>query len=194
MKYLFLSSHPDDVELVSGATIARLSSEGHQVEIAVFSDCDIDLAEMYKSHKTLGANTHYFSFPRREFDKHRQEILDCMIRARSIIKPDIVFLPDQLDIHQDHQVIGMEGIRAFRKNSDIIAYAHAHNHFENHCNYFVAVDQEHIKSKLAALNCYVSQWNRFYFQPAAVEAIMRYYGIQAHVPYAEGFRIIKQTI
>lgn len=194
MKYLFLSSHPDDVELVSGATIARLSAEGHQVDIAVFSDCGIELDEMYKAHNILGAKTHFVSFPRRVFDKHRQEILDCMIRIRDIIKPDIVFLPDQTDIHQDHQVIGIEGIRAFRKNSDIIAYAHAHNHFENHCNYFVSVEMDHIKTKIKALDCYVSQWNRFYFQPIAIESIIRYYGLQAHVPYAEGFRIIKQLI
>lgn len=194
MKYLFLSPHPDDVELACGGTIARLAGEGHQVAIAVFSDCSINLDEMYKAHEILGAATHFYNFSRREFHVHRQQILDCMIRARDIINPDIVFLPDQIDIHQDHQVIGMEGIRAFRKNSDIIAYAHAHNHTDGSCNYFVSIEKKHLEIKLNALLCYASQLNRFYIQPVAIESIVRFYGVQAGVQYAEGYRIVKQLI
>lgn len=192
MKYLFLSPHPDDVELTCGGTIARLTDEGHEVVIAVFSDCSIDLNEMYQAHQLLKVTTIFYDYPRREFDQHRQEILDTLIRLRSQLRPDVVFMPDQSDIHQDHQVIGMEGIRAFKLYADLISFAHSHNQVESDHNLYIKLFRTHIEAKIKALLCYSSQLNRFYFQPIAVESVMRYYGVQCDCEYAEAFRIIRK--
>lgn len=191
MRYLFLSPHPDDVELACGASIAKLTADGHQVDIAVFSDCGIDMIETISAHKILGAESHFYQFPRREFDQHRQQILDNLILLRDIIKPDVVFIPDQSDIHQDHQVVGIEGLRAFKMTADIISYAHSHNQVEARHNHFVVVEEKHVKTKTRALACYVSQHERFYFRPESIYSILGYYGVQCGAKYAEAFRIIR---
>lgn len=191
MKYLFLSPHPDDVELACGATIARLVWEGHSVEIAVFSDCGIDPEEMKRSHEILGATTSFYNFPRRRFDQHRQEILDCLISIRDMINPDGVFLPDQSDIHQDHRVIGLEGLRAFKMVPYLIGYAHAHNQLEVSHNYYMVLEDRYVDLKLKALAHFVSQHNRFYFHPDNILGTMLYYGSQSGTKYAEAFRLIR---
>lgn len=192
MNYLFLSPHPDDVELTCGASIARLISEGHEIAIAVFSNCDIDMDETRQSHKILGAKTIEYNFPRREFESSRQAILDELIVLRNMIRPDVVFLPDRSDIHQDHQVIGREGIRAFKMDADIISYAHAHNQLECVSNYFIMINTDHVLTKLRSLEAYKSQHSRFYFKQESVIAVMRYHGTQCGAELAEAFRIIKQ--
>lgn len=194
MKYLFLSPHPDDVELACGATIARLVEEKNEIFIAVFSDCDISLQEMYRAHESLGAKTLYFSYTRRTFDKHRQKILDDLIGIRNKFQFDVVFLPDQSDIHQDHQVIGMEGLRCFKNTADIISYAHLHNQFRGSHNLYYEISYRHIEAKLMALNYYLSQRERSYFSKDAIISQLKSNGIQGGVDYAEIFKIIKQII
>lgn len=197
MKYLFLSPHPDDIELTCGATIARLVSEGHDVNVAIFSDCSIDNIHSDVSHAhdalDIGA-TRYFYYPRREFGEHRQDILDNIIKLRDDIRPDVVFIPDfDCDIHQDHMVIGWEGLRAFKMTADIIGYSHSHNQIKTGNNYFVPVERQHIDAKLKALSFYVSEQDRYYFQKDAVLGVMKYYGVQCESEYAEAFRIIRMT-
>lgn len=191
MKYLFLSPHPDDVELACGATIAKIISENSQASIAVFSDCEIDLEEMNRSHEILGVETYYYNLPRRNFDKHRQNILDILINLRKQLDPDVIFIPDQSDIHQDHQVIGMEALRAFKLSPSVLAYAHPHNQMDSAFNYYEVVDKDHLDRKLGALSKFVSQKGRYYFNPDSIVSVMKYYGLQVGCEFAEAFKIIR---
>jgi len=197
MKYLFLSPHPDDVELTCGATMSKLATQGHDVAVAVFSDCDIANihADVSQAHDVLKVGiTYYFYYPRRDFLTNRQDILDTIIKLRDDTRPDVVFIPDfDSDIHQDHQVIGWEGLRAFKMTADIIAYSHSHNQVRNGNNYFVIVSSNEVAAKMRALSFYQSESDRSYFKADAVLGIMRYYGVQCESEYAEAFRIIRRV-
>ena len=118
MKYLFLSPHPDDVELSCGATISRLTNGGNEIYIAIFSDCGINgiQNEAKAAHKLLNVKeTLWGYFPVRNFHEHRQDILQTCINLREAIAPDTVFIPDFYnDVHQDHMVVGMEARSNFR--------------------------------------------------------------------------------
>ena len=197
MKYLFLSPHPDDVELTCGATISRLISEGHDVTVAVFSDCDVpeSLTDTSNAHDILKVgSTRYFYYPQRDFAAHRQGILNDIIWLRDDIRPDVVFIPDfDSDIHQDHMVIGWEGLRAFKMTADIIGYSHSHNQIKTGNNYFVPVVYKDVEVKLMAIKCFESEQKRYYFNRETVIGIMRYYGVQCESEYAEAFRMIRMT-
>src|SRR6516162_8462139 len=52
-------------------------------------------------------------FEVRTFPERRQDILELLIDLWEETKPDAVFQPSLQDIHQDHQVIAAEGMRAF---------------------------------------------------------------------------------
>ena len=197
MKYLFLSPHPDDIELTCGATISRFVREGHDVTVAVFSDCDVSesMSDASKAHDILNVgSTRYFYYPQRDFGAHRQEILDTIIGLRNDIRPDVVFIPDfDSDIHQDHMVIGWEGLRAFKMTADIIGYSHSHNQVRSGNNYFVPVLFCDVEQKLHAVKCFTSEQARYYFNSETIVGIMRYYGVQCESEYAEGFRMIRMT-
>lgn len=190
MIYLFLDPHPDDVELTCGGTISKL--KGNEIHIAVLSDCDLPEGEISNSHDILGVTTHYAYFNRRHFSEQRQEILDYLIALGEKIKPDVVFIPDLSDIHQDHQVIAWEGIRAFKLSADIISYIHPHNQLTADYNYFVKLTEEDIDKKIEALSHYKSQLDRFYFNLESIKGIARYYGVQCGAEFAEAFKIIRK--
>jgi len=51
------------------------------------------------------------------FPENRQKILEDLIKIKKEIKPDLIFVPSFNDIHQDHQVLTQEGLRAFKKET-----------------------------------------------------------------------------
>jgi len=84
-----------------------------------------------------------------------------LIRSRAEFDPQLVLLPNSHDIHQDHQVIHQEGVRAFKHRS-ILGYELPWNNLTSTSNYHVAVESAHLEAKLAALQCYSSQKFRDY--------------------------------
>jgi LmbE family N-acetylglucosaminyl deacetylase len=99
-------------------------------------------------------------------------------------------MPSPRDLHQDHSVVALEGLRAFKRTS-ILAYEIAWNNvsFETSC--FVGLEEEHVQAKVEALECYQSQAERPYADPDFLRSQMRYHGVQAGVRYAETFEVLR---
>lgn len=202
-KILALGAHPDDIEFSSGATIRRFADEGAQIYWAVFSPCVKSLPpgsdpnrlfnEMRKSAQILGVpqdHLYTYNFEVRYFSKTRQDILEEMIVLKKKLQPDLVILPNSVDIHQDHQVIHNEGVRAF-KNTCVLGYELPWNDIEFKNNYFVKVNKEQILAKVNAIDQYESQNARVYKSAEFYFSLAMVRGTQMSVPYAESFELIR---
>ena len=53
-------------------------------------------------------------FETRKFPQQRQEVLEYLCQQRLDFKPDMVFVHTRSDIHQDHNVVTEDALRAFR--------------------------------------------------------------------------------
>ena len=84
-----------------------------------------------------------------------------LIGLEKKIKPDLVFIPSLSDIHQDHQTISREGLRAF-KFSSILGYEMPWNNLSFESNAFVFLKEDNILDKICALKEYKSQSERPY--------------------------------
>jgi LmbE family N-acetylglucosaminyl deacetylase len=143
--------------------------------------------------KTLGIGTdrlHVLDFEVRRFAQDRQEILQAMVDLNNQLNPDLVLMPSPDDLHQDHQVIANEGLRAFKRRS-ILAYEMAWNNISFDTTSFVVLEEEHVEAKVAALKCYKSQADRPYADPEFLRSQLRYHGVQAGVRYAETFDVLR---
>ncbi|MCR9154872.1 MAG: PIG-L deacetylase family protein [Croceimicrobium sp.] len=202
-RVLVLAPHPDDGEFSSGGTIKRLSDLGIEVHYAAFSPCiqslpeglaeDTLWKELSNAAEILGVqeqNIHTFQFPVRYFPEHRQAILEQLILLKKSISPDLVLMPNSLDIHQDHNTIHKEGLRAF-KHTRILGYELPWNNlnFTNNCH--VRLERNHIKSKMEALQCYQSQNGRNYMDEEFFFGLAKTRGIQINESYAEAFELIR---
>lgn len=198
-KVLFVSAHTDDSELACGATITRLIEEGSEVRHIAFSCCkraDI-LAEFQRSNQALGiSDFHIYDFQNRLFSYNRQEALDILWKHKRTFDPQFVFTHGDYDINQDHQVIHMESMRAF-KDRNVIGYNHAWNVRSSKIDFFVRVNQAQIDKKILALKQYETQAERHYFNPEYIESQARSTAAMLCLPevkYAEGFQILNYVL
>ena len=185
MNILLLSPHTDDAELGCAGYIMKYP-EYDYLNFA-FSDCDSELIrdEFETSNKTLYCTRFILGIKRRMFLEKRQYILDKLFKIRNDF--DIVFIPSDLDTHQDHQVITQEAIRAFKGYATIIMYF-THNVQNPNPNYFVSLTEEQVNKKIEVLSCYHSQKDRYYFQPDYIRSRLQYFGTPKH-KYIEPFHI-----
>ncbi len=203
MRVIILAPHPDDGEFGAGGTINRYVREGHEVYYVVFSPCKASVPEgldenvLYKEVEAataeLGiqpANVIKLDYPVRKLQEHRQDILEALVSIRKEIAPDLVFIPNGTDVHQDHQCIHDEGIRAF-KHSTILGYELPWNNLTVTTNYHVKLDDIDVKAKVDALGKYASQQFRNYTSEEFVFGLARLRGTQINEKYAEAFEVIR---
>ena len=207
-RVLVLAPHTDDAEIGCGGTIARFLEEGREVHVAAFSTAEDSLPpgapptllrdEFNAAMEFMGIpqeHRYVFEYPVRMLKDHRQEVLEQLITLKKEIAPDTVFLPSGEDVHQDHQVIHIEGLRAFR-NASILGYELPRNHITFTTHAFVVLEQRHIERKWQALQCYESQFTlgRSYFTQEFVESLARVRGLQVDSEWAEAFQVYRYKI
>jgi N-acetylglucosamine malate deacetylase 1 len=199
---LFLGAHTDD-EFGCAGTLLRLIEGGSEVFFHAFSTCeesvpdgferDVLAREVLEATAALGIkrdNVRVGKYRVRHFPAARQEILEELVRMGREIKPDVVFVPALSDIHQDHHVVAMEGLRAFKYTS-ILGYELPMNSVTFAHAGFVSLEERHVAGKLLALGCYKSQNFRPYVSADFVQGLARVRGVQAGVSLAEAFEVIR---
>ena len=209
MNILLLSPHTDDVELGCGGSIVKFIEAGHEILWVVFSTAEESLPkdlpkdtlrnEFLNVMNALGLdNKNYktFNFRVRDLDKHRQEILEELVKIGKEFKPDMVVGPSLNDFHQDHRVVANEMVRAFKTLSSIICYELPWNHITFDPQLFVKLDKRHIDKKSEILRKYTSQLiqERTYFSEEFIYGLARVRGVQCNADYAETFEVLRWMI
>jgi N-acetylglucosamine malate deacetylase 1 len=202
-KVLVLSPHTDDAEFGMGGTIARLLSEGVEVHVVAFCNAKDSLPqgwhpetlidEMKASMATMAVpeqNIHFLDYPVRQFPRYRQEILDDLIKLKRAIEPDAVFVHASTDVHQDHSTVHIEAVRAF-KTISIFGYELPWNTITFNADCLVALEDEHVQAKIAAVAAYKSQQGRSYASEEFIKGWTRGRGVTINVHYAEAFEVIR---
>jgi LmbE family N-acetylglucosaminyl deacetylase len=205
-RILVLAPHPDDGEFGAGGSLKRWTEEGKDVHYVAFSPCLKSLPEGSEPdrlyHELLNAtgilglnpdNVRVLDFPVREFPANRQLILDTLLGLKKEINPDLVLMPNSHDVHQDHQVIHREGIRAF-KHASLIGYELPWNNLTVINNFHVTLDRNHIDAKMRALHEYSSQKGRPYMNDEFFFGLAKTRGIQVNTDYAEAFELIRYVV
>ncbi|MEY3421806.1 MAG: hypothetical protein RIR48_2106 [Bacteroidota bacterium] len=203
---LILAPHTDDGELGCGGLISRAIREGSVVHYAAFSTADESVPNNFPSDQlemevkeataALGIqpeNLLVYKHQVRKLNYVRQEILDELIRLRDLIKPDIVLLPSRQDIHQDHQTVTDEGIRAF-KNTSILGYELIWNNLGFNADFFCTLHETDLKLKLDALKAYKTQEGKSYMESDFIRSMAKVRGTQINVKYAEAFEMIRWIV
>lgn len=206
-KALALSPHTDDTELGCGGSVARLVEEGTEVHVAVFSLAEESLPrdaprdalrhECLEALSRLGVpahRVHFRPFPVRRLATHRQEVLEALVALRRELEPDLVLLPAASDLHQDHQVVSAEGLRAFKERT-VLGYELPWNHLEFAAQAFCRLEQRHLERKWTALRAYQTQaaLARSYFDQGFVEGLARVRGTQVRTRWAEAFQVLRMS-
>ncbi|MEX0674338.1 MAG: PIG-L family deacetylase [Gaiellaceae bacterium] len=200
---LVLAPHTDDGEFGCGGTMARLADEGAEVRYVAFSIATRSLPDGYapdtlarevrEATAELGIPESHLTvhdFDVRTFPERRQDILELLIELWEEWPPDVVFQPSLHDVHQDHQVIAAEGLRAFKRTT-ILGYEIPWNNYDFAYQAYVALERPHLERKAAALAKYASQQHRRYSDPEYMWSLARTHGINVNREYAEVFEVYR---
>jgi N-acetylglucosamine malate deacetylase 1 len=202
-RVLVLGPHTDDGEFGCGGTMARLVEAGIEVRYVAFSIATKSLPdgfppdtlarEVREATAELGMPAELLAvhdFEVRTFPEHRQEILELLIDIWEEWPPDAVLQPCLGDIHQDHQVVAAEGLRAFKRTT-VLGYEIPWNSLTFTYQAFVALERSHVERKVAALARYESQQHRNYANPEYIWNLARTRGIAVGREYAEAFEVYR---
>jgi LmbE family N-acetylglucosaminyl deacetylase len=202
-RVLVLAPHTDDGEFGCGGTMARLVEGGAEVRYVAFSIATRSLPEGFApdtlarevraATAELGlseAALTVHDFDVRTFPEHRQEILELLVTLWEEWKPEVVFQPSLNDVHQDHQVVAAEGLRAFKRTT-VLGYEIPWNNFDFSYQAYVALERRHVERKIAALGHYESQQHRRYSDPEYIQNVARTHGINVNREYAEVFQVYR---
>jgi len=202
-RVLVLAPHTDDGEFGCGGTMARLVEAGAEVRYVAFSIATKSLPdgfapdtlsrEVREATRELGIPESQLTvqdFDVRTFPQHRQEILELLIGLWEEWRPEVVFQPSVHDIHQDHQVVAAEGLRAFKRTT-ILGYEIPWNNFDFAYQAYFTLERAHLERKVAALGKYVSQQHRRYSDPEYIWNVARTHGINVNREYAEVFEVYR---
>lgn len=203
---LILAPHTDDGEFGCGGTISRFLEEEANIYYIAFSTAkesvpegmpknilEIEVKEATKRLGIKSENLIIFGFTVRKLNYVRQDILEELVNLKNNLNPDLIFMPIPGDLHQDHNTVAMEGLRAFKQTS-ILGYEVPWNNlkFNNQC--FIKLEEKHIKQKIYALNAYNSQKMRYYASEDFITSLAKTRGVMVNTKYAEAFEVIRWII
>lgn len=200
---LVLAPHTDDGELGLGGSINYFIEQGKNVVYAAFSTAtesvpegfpknilEIEVKEATLKLGIKKKNLFVYNYQVRKLNYVRQEILEDLIKLRSKMHFDIVFIPSLHDIHQDHTTIAQEGLRAF-KNTTLLGYELIWNNLTFNTQCFIKLEERHIRAKVEALKKYESQGFRDYLSEDFIFSLAKTRGVQVGCKYAEAFEVVR---
>jgi len=216
MKILVTAAHPDDETLGCGGTIAKLSSEGHEIHLLTFTD-GIGAREtgdrrnvLHDVSKILGIeNFQSFNFPDNQMDS--VPLLSIVKKIESYLlennlNPDWIMThsPDCLNI--DHKVVYNATLTVFRGMSrfnpiKIMCYEVPSSSEWNPIksftpNFYVSLSNNNFEKKMKALRVYDSEMREFPHPRSYknIEILASLCGSEVGYYKAEKFMTVRETI
>ncbi|MFO7619319.1 MAG: PIG-L family deacetylase [Thermoplasmata archaeon] len=209
MKILIISAHADDACVAIGGTIAMMAEDkSNKMRFISFSIAeksvpkgfpkDVVAGECIEAMKVLGIGKKDIvmkRYPVRDFLEYRQEILEYLIKERNEFKPDMVIFPATNDVHQDHEVVNKECVRAFRRCSSLYGYDFPWNVLcGGNLNLFYEIKEKHLRKKIEALKCFESQCAKgsMILDEEYTRSLVIERGHRVGVRYAEALEMIRE--
>ncbi|MEM5812373.1 MAG: PIG-L deacetylase family protein [Candidatus Aenigmatarchaeota archaeon] len=201
-RILFLSAHPDDFETGAGGFFLKIKESGKDYFNLVFSECSEQkgnegiVEEFHNSMKTLGiekSNFKLLNFPNTKLPEKAEEIREFMEKIKKEFRPDTIITHEIDNLHQDHKCITEQALRVFKTQS-ILMFQDLKSTPHFLPNIFSQITKEQLEKKIKALECYKTQFRRYYHDMEFIRAIARVHGKRINVDYAEAFRAYQLSI
>lgn len=203
LQILCLGAHADDIEIGCGATLLELA-ERHRIDVrwVVFSASGERRAEAEAAADVFLENAAHRSveihdFPDGRFPMVRGELKEEFDRLRDGLAPHLVLAHDEMDLHQDHALLGRLTRETFRDHLILGYEIPKYDGGLRSPNVFVPVEEATARRKARIiLDEFGSQRQKHWLDEETLSGLMRLRGVECASPsrYAEGFHGSKLQI
>ncbi|KAF5064507.1 N-acetyl-alpha-D-glucosaminyl L-malate deacetylase 1 [anaerobic digester metagenome] len=214
---LIIAPHPDDEVLGCGGIMAKYASSGNKVYVLIMTRGTPKLygherienvrREAKAAQKIIGVEeTRFLDFPAPELDTvSLAEMARAIEKVLIELQINILFLPHNGDIHNDHKVVFNAAMVAARPINNYTVkeiycfetlseteWAHPFSNDVFIPNFFVDISA-FFHAKIEAMKCFKSQLRDYPSSRSldALEALSRFRGSTVGYHYAEAFMIIR---
>lgn len=211
---LILAAHPDDETLGCGATISKLSSDGHNIQLLTFTDGvgSRRIGEENRNPKLkqiasiLGiSNFNSGNFPDNAMDSVPLLDICKFIESNVNYQPDIIFTHFIGDLNIDHQIVTKAALTVFRPQNGhkmkIYSYHVPSSTDYNPTTYFdansyIEVSELDVKNKIQALHIYDEEMRTYPHSRSYenVENLIKIWGSEVGLLFCEKFKLIREII
>lgn len=211
---LVLAAHPDDETLGCGATLSRLSKEGHNIELITLTDGvgsrqkneNNRNSKLEEVSKILGIKK--FSsgnFPDNAMDSIPLLEICKFLESKTNFTPDVVFTHFLDDLNIDHQLTTKAALTVFRPQvgdkmklySFYIPSSTDYNPtaFFNGNTYF-DISKDDLDNKIKALEVYKEEMRDYPHSRSFlnIENLMRVWGSEVGLLYCEKFKLLREVV
>lgn len=178
MKIVSVGSHPDDVELGMGGTLAKHKDRGDDIFVilctlgGVSGDPRQREEEALKAISILGVKKlRIINYPVSKLNKPTIEFEKIMKKIIDEISPNRVYTHSPFDYHQVHVGVSKMVTQAANDIDQILFYETISSTTpEFKPNAFVDITKQ-INTKIKSVKAHKSQSNRFYIQPNTIKSL-----------------------
>lgn len=207
-KVVIISVHPDDETLGCGGTILKHLRRGDEVHCILVTSGNVKQKEVWKKVKSAYNFTSVveLDFPELELaDISLNELIPKFSEAINCIKPSVLYIPNQSDVHSDHQAV----FNAMSACTKVFRYPFIEKVLMCEVisetdmalpsgfapfipNYFVDISHE-MEKKIEILKMYESEMLPYpqTRNESTMRSLNRYRGSQINTEFAESFVLLK---
>ncbi len=199
MNILAIGAHPDDIEIGCGGSLIKYARAGHNVYLLVLTTGEVGGSpevrqkEQEAAAKVIGVKELFWGGFE---DTQLEDNLHLILKIEGVVRkvsPDIVFLNNINDVHQDHRAVAQAGISATRYIKEVLFFeVPTTQDFEP--DVFIDIGDV-LEQKAELLKTHTSQVNRTRVENLNIVEIAQscanFRGFQGRVRYAEGFKALR---
>ncbi len=199
MNILAIGAHPDDIEIGCGGSLIKYARAGHNVYLLVLTTGEVGGSpevrqkEQEAAAKIIGVKELYWGGFE---DTQLIDNLFLILKIEGVVRkvtPDIVFLNNINDVHQDHRAAAQAGLSATRYIKEVLFYeVPTTQGFEP--DIFVDIGDV-LEQKAELLKAHTSQTDKTRVENLNImessQSCANFRGFQGRVKYAEGFKALR---
>ena len=199
MNILAIGAHPDDIEIGCGGSLIKYARAGHNVYLLVLTcgevggDPSIRQKEQEAAADFIGAKKLFWGQCRDTELPGDRSLITVIENTINEVSPQMVFINNLYDVHQDHRAIAKACLSATRYIKEVLYYeVPTTQSFEPET--FVDIGDV-LDAKLELLGLHSSQVNRTRVENLSILEVAKscanFRGFQGRVKYAEGFQAVR---
>ncbi len=199
MNILAIGAHPDDIEFGCGGSLIKYARAGHNVYLLVLTTGEVGGSpevrqkEQEAAAKIIGVKDLYWGGFE---DTQLEDNLPLILKIEGVVRkvaPDIVFLNNINDVHQDHRASAQAGLSATRYVKEVLFFEVPTTHgFEP--DIFIDIGDV-LEQKAELLATHTSQTHKTRVENLNIiesaQSCANFRGFQGRVKYAEGFKALR---
>ncbi len=200
LEIVCLGAHPDDIEIGCGGTLLVLASSREiTVNYVVMTGSEQRHEETRNASVRLlpGAKVthHLLDLPDGRLPARWDDVKQTLENVARGSHADLVLAPRSDDAHQDHRLLA-KLVSTVWRGALILHYEIPKWDGDlGRVTHYLALDEATVQKKIDILNsCFLSQFDRTWWDDETFRAILRLRGVECQTRYAEGFVVNKAIL